>query len=986
VLGLPGSGKTRLLLERYQALTKDNPDGVFVVTFSRDQLKRITEAILREGSGREGLPPVFTYFTLAREIITASGRRSPRVVQALEEGMILQRAIRDNAKKLRSDYKKIQGSESFQKGLLETFHLFLQYGISSEQLNRLGPSAKDKTIVDLLLLYQTYHDALKSHGYVTYYDISWLAADVCKDVPKTHPLRNARAVLVDDFQDIDAGQFELLKTLVPPDGDTALSVFGDPMGAYFGFRGTHPRYLMNMFPEIYRGETMRIPTESLNDEEMRRTLSALAREVIGADADAYGPKPSAPSSLGPLFDGAGTKENGTVGLQVSCDEVEEIYGAAARVHDLITLYDRRPNDIALVTNDKRRYEPLLRAAFTQRGISVDTGRPYQDVFRRLVHALLLLVDKRRDVATLQALVTSPFYSHFRDVLEIHVPRASDPAREAQHVVRALNVAKLPKDPGKMMSFVINQWLRPACDSYQRDNDDETPFGFLSLLGKRWEEYTDASKTTGQTPSIRQFMQASGLFRAQAASPMPSDDEVGLYSCREVKGRFFRDVIVLGCSELLFPSAMRRESIMPTTALQQLFDTVMPDARVRVYGARSPDEHLHEEYHLLYHSLTRALETLTISAPREFAGHDHPAPAAILDENLSASIRTEASSDHITPPQIRFAKAWVRESSTPDIADRLTELSPFGRLWNLNPPSVPEFAIERFPLSKSSLERYLKCPRLFFYEKVLRVPQDDTNALIVGNLFHRVMASLGEQFPNKRQLHEGMSESMIEQTIEKVIEEERTKGQVVAVDSLFGSSLRFHLNSMVRGSLKLDDKESEDYEIEQVEEGFRMTHDGWEFRGQFDLVEKTTSGGTILDYKTGDFKKTGANLRKRTLAALESPGRANWQVPIYVWGYRDAMGKVPDAVKHLAQQAGEDPFFVTLYIRGREEDVPPVAISKKRVDQAYSYLLESEIKDIMDRATEHAEEVFVERTTFEKTEDRSHCRNCMFNRLCDRRTD
>jgi len=142
----------------------------------------------------------------------------------------------------------------------------------------------------------------------------------------------------------------------------------------------------------------------------------------------------------------------------------------------------------------------------------------------------------------------------------------------------------------------------------------------------------------------------------------------------------------------------------------------------------------------------------------------------------------------------------------------------------------------------------------------------------------------------------------------------------------------------------------------------------------------------LDYKTGEFNKTAANLREKTLDALERPDRANWQVPIYVWAYRDAAKELPDAIRHLVQAPSNDPFFVTLYIRRRPEDIPPTAVSTKRPDQAFSYLLEDEIEAIMDRAVEHAEEVFVKRVRFEKTDRLGQCRNCVFNRLCDRRTD
>jgi hypothetical protein len=988
VLGLPGSRLPLVLKERYQSLSHDTTSGdVFIVTYSKEQLARITEAILDDGGGRTGLPPVFTYFTMAREIISASTGKPPRVIQDIEENLLVQRLVSDHERVLKSDYRKIRDSERLHRELLEVFRLFLQNGIRGESLDRLEAVVRDDRVADIVGLYRRYREALADKGYVTYYDMARVAAEACAELPESHALKRAGALLVDDFQDVDAGQFELLTALAPPGGDTALNVFGDPMGAYFRARGTHHRYLMDVFPSMYSCETVCVAGKSLNDRLLGDTLGALAREVLANGAEPFIPVSPATSGLGPLFDGVGDTDGGAVDLRVASDEVEEIYNAAACVHDMMANDGFSPNEIAIVANDKADYEIMVRAAFAQRGVAVDTGRARQDVFRSFVHSILTLMQSPKDSVALQETVTSPFYEYFRSgIEELRASRVSDPAREAKHLTRATTAAGLPADPNETMTHLITKWLRPACERYERETGDDSVFAFLSLLKKRWDEYAAAAGATGYPPNLRAFVSRSDLFRTTAASPMPSADEVGLYSCREVKGRSFRAVIVLGCSELLFPKPMRREMVIPSTALQEFLDTALPELRVRVYEAQSPVEHLHDEYHLLYHSLTRARERLYITAPRQFAGRTLPAPAAILDENLPESVRAGISGDDITPPQIRFARAWVRHKPAPAVADRLSGLSPFGRLWNLGPPSAEEFAIDRFPLSKSSLERYLKCPRLFFYEKVLRIPQEDTNALLVGNIFHGVMARIGERFPRKGALHEKITGVFIRDTIEQVIESERKKGERIDTESFFGVSLRFHLNSMVRAALGIDKRESDDYTVTHVEEPFRLDHGGWEFRGRFDRIERTTLGGSVLDYKTGEFVKKGETLRKRTLDALEKPERANWQVPIYVRAYDRTMGEMPDTFRHLVQSPGQDPFFVTVYIRRSENEVPAVATSRRRVDQGFSYLLEGELEGIMDRAAAYAAEVFSKRRRFEKTEDFEQCRRCPFGPTCDRRRD
>lgn len=984
VLGLAGSGKTRLVVERYKALVQENgPGAAFVITYSRDQLRRITASLLQDGTGLDGLSPILTHFTLAREILTAAGRKPPRIIDDLEERLLVHKIIDDNVRQLRSDYRNIRDSKSFQQELLDVFHLFLQNGVRDAHLERLKAKAfRDERLRDVVFLYEKYREALVAARRVTYYDISRAAAAVCTDLPQAHPLRRARVLLVDDFQDVDAGQFELLTVLAPPGGDIALNAFGDPMGAYFGFRGTHVRFLTDVVPDMYRCKTLRIRGDGVGDSRLDAALAVLAGEVLGAEAYAFRRPQAGAGDWGPLFEGARAPAGRAVQMEVARDEVEEIYAAAARVRQLIVEDGYRPNEIAVVTNETGRYEPMLRAAFTQRGIPVNTGRPGQDAFRSFVHALFVLLDSPRDVVAQQALVTSPFYPFFRsEGLGIRVEKSRDSARETSRVERALRSATTALPKGReRVPHIVTSWLRPACEAHRVETEDESIYGFLSLLVRRWDEYVAAVEPLGRKPDVGDFMRVSDVFGSVPSTPMPSANEVGFYSCREARGKFFRCVLVLGCSELLFPSAMRRESIMPAAALRALFDRALPELHVKVYAARSALEHLHEEYHLLYHTMTRSREALYLSAPRKFNGHEYPAPAAILAEAFPASTREDVSLSNITPPQIRFARAWVRQCPTPALADRLQELSPFGRLWNLDPVEPRRFGVPRFPISKSSLEAYVKCPRKFFYEKALRIRDQQTAATLVGGLFHKVMARIGKEFPGKRTL-EKITDAFIGDAIEAAIASER-----VEVGAFLDASLRFHLNAMVGSALKLDAKESDDYAVSLVEERFSFEHLGWEFCGQFDRIEKTARGGAVLDYKTGEFKKTAENLRQRTIRALDEPDAANWQVPMYVWAYRAAFGELPDTFRHLVQSPAEDPFFVTLFIRDNEKDVPASALSHKRVHQAFSYLLTGEIDAIMKRAAKIAGEIFSERERFEKTDNWDHCRTCIFARVCERRAD
>ena len=165
----------------------------------------------------------------------------------------------------------------------------------------------------------------------------------------------------------------------------------------------------------------------------------------------------------------------------------------------------------------------------------------------------------------------------------------------------------------------------------------------------------------------------------------------------------------------------------------------------------------------------------------------------------------------------------------------------------------------------------------------------------------------------------------------------------------------------------------------VEKKFPLTYGGWEVTTWIDRVDQMARGSSILDFKTGQqMPRTGKTVRKYALEALENPDKADWQMPIYVWAFRDKTGEMPVSFRYLVKSADKEAIFVTIHICRDGEDVPEAS---KRV----SHLLESEVKEIMDRAVEHAVEMFSERSRFETAADVSKCR-CMFERLCGRRAD
>jgi hypothetical protein len=773
-----------------------------------------------------------------------------------------------------------------------------------------------------------------------------------------------------------------------------VNVFGDAMGALFGFRGTSSRFLKYEFPQLYASESLYLNGHTMSLATVGAAQKAILMETLGGEAERHLPLVDLSGGGGvaavdDAWHGDLFQKHVNATLEVTHDEVDEVYNAASRVHALITTGGHTPNDIAVVTNHKRRYEPLLKMAFNQRGIPLDTGRATEGVFRNFVYSLLTLLNTADDEVAVQSVLTSPFYPYLKNecLRTGGKPTATDQrARDSlSRYVKALGQAIRPRQshevPREMMRRFATECLLPTCRAHHGESGDDTVFGAISVLLSQWDVYVAAVESTGRPAHIGTFLRQSGFFADNARMPSPSPNEVGFYSCRETKGLSFRAVLVIGCSELLFPSVKPGEGMLPVARLQTLLEDTLPERHVTIHAARTPEAHLVEEYHLLYLALARANEAIHISAPEQFNGQAHPAPAAILATSLPlASMEHRTSERERTPPPIRFAGAWVGAPAAAQAPAALQTLHAIGALWRTDPPPAAAFAIEPFPLSQSALTMWLNCERQFFYRRVLRLLEDDSPERLLGLVFHKVMARLGERYPTKRALLDGFSAEELKTVIGHALDDETTLKPNAFVRQL----LMYHLERMAAATIKKDVEESDDYSVEWVERDIKFDRDGRTFSGRVDRTERTSDGRMlVVDYKSGDFRKRGEKAREKALSALGSHEDANWQVPLYVAAYRDEKKQLPDAFKLVVSQAGKEPFLVTLYIRKRDDDVPLVVLSKKRVHQGYSFLLESEIDQVLEQAVIVADSIFEGRHRYDKTDHRETCRICSFRRLCGR---
>ncbi len=215
----PGTGKTRTLTHRLAHLVAERgvaPEACLALTFSRRAAAEMTERLERLLPGRSAQVPVMTFHALGLRLLREFGGRlglpaSLQVASDADRAAMLAESLAINERAARSWLGRI----------------------ARHQRGAAGGALADRG-AEVFALYQR---QMRARGWIDFDDLIELPLRLLHEHPEVREQlqRRFRWVSVDEFQDLDAAQYALLRLLVPPDGH--LAAIGDPDQAIYGFRG-----------------------------------------------------------------------------------------------------------------------------------------------------------------------------------------------------------------------------------------------------------------------------------------------------------------------------------------------------------------------------------------------------------------------------------------------------------------------------------------------------------------------------------------------------------------------------------------------------------------------------------------------------------------------------------------------------------------------------------------------------------------------------
>ncbi|MFH1102497.1 MAG: UvrD-helicase domain-containing protein [Pseudomonadota bacterium] len=243
----PGTGKTHTITRRIAHLIENkgvSPDEILAITFTNKAADEMRERLQLLLSAALGLPRVATFHSFCLGIIkeVEIGSSCPRLIRVIDD---LER------KSLVSEAIRLWVAEGHKAK------------ITAETASEWVAAAKQRSLLpkddltDIVLpgemesfshIYKIYETLLSIQYLMDYEDLINRVNELLMNHPEIRKGYQDRypVIFVDEYQDINYGQYRLIRLLYPEDrNNRELCVIGDPHQSIYGFRGSDVRYFNN---------------------------------------------------------------------------------------------------------------------------------------------------------------------------------------------------------------------------------------------------------------------------------------------------------------------------------------------------------------------------------------------------------------------------------------------------------------------------------------------------------------------------------------------------------------------------------------------------------------------------------------------------------------------------------------------------------------------------------------------------------------------
>lgn len=599
VIGAPGTGKTRTLVERVVRLLDPEggallPEHVLVLTPSRQAATALRDRIgvrVRQATPGALARSLGSFaFQIVRGAMVREGEDPPALLTGADQDRIIAEMLAGDAEDGLIEWPAtlgpaVRSSKAFRSELRAFLAECTELGVGPELLRSSGDDAW-RAVGEFLADYRRVLDGMRA----AHRDAADLVAEATAvlrsaDSAALGPLSQLRVVLIDDAQELTRGGIEMVRALRAR--GVAVVAFGDPDISSGAFRGASPELFSRLAGELGRVMVLDVPHRQVPAlTDLTRTVT----QAIGVAGRVEHRRPPS-ATIGSSGTDDPQLDEQAVKSFLAGSPYEELDRIAGTLRDWHLSHGVAWEDMAVIAHDTRQVSMLetelaareipTRAAGVQRPLG-DEGAVRDLV--GLVGLALQPVDQRTPQQLEEALV-SPFGG--MDAIGLRRLRArlrhqelaaegATPARELLRQAMAdpfpLSLIDAPEARAATRFATTLAEMSAAADAGETIHD---------LLWRAWDAARSVDGRPLQTAWREMAMQATGGETARALDALVSlFDAAKRFVERtpnEKPERFVRDILGSEVPEdtLSSPDRPGRVTLLtPATALGTQFDAVV----------------------------------------------------------------------------------------------------------------------------------------------------------------------------------------------------------------------------------------------------------------------------------------------------------------------------------------------------------------------------------------------------------------------------